>query len=91
MILIDSDIFIDNLRGVQKSKEYFEKLAEGGGKFYFSVITEAELLSGQECNDKEKMNKVLALLCLGHKLEINNPVVDNEGRIMSRFFRINNA
>ena len=79
MIMIDTDVFIDNFRGIEKSKKFFEEIISGDKEFYFSVITEAELLSGKECEDKLKMNKVLNLLSLGHKLTIDNNIARTAG------------
>ena len=79
MIMIDTDIFIDNFRGVEKAKNFFEEMVRKKTKFHFSVITEAELISGKECEDKFKMEKVLQLLSLGDKVSINNKIARRAG------------
>ena len=45
-VVIDTDIFIDFLRGVQPAKSLFEDVPKGGIASYISVMSEAELLSG---------------------------------------------
>ncbi|MEK6808535.1 MAG: PIN domain-containing protein, partial [Nanoarchaeota archaeon] len=70
-----------------KSRDFFKDTIESGG-FYFSVITEAELLSGKECEEISKMNRVLELLSLGQKLEIDNNIAKKSGELR-RLFSLN--
>ena len=51
--LVDTDVIINYLKGKSKSKEFFMKIIDGKVFSFFSVITEAELLSGAR-NAKEK-------------------------------------
>lgn len=85
MIIVDTDIFIDNFRGLVKAKNFFERVIESDKGFYFSVITEAELLSGEECNDKLKMDRVLQLFSLGKKLVIDNRIAKSAGELRRQY------
>ena len=66
-MLIDTDIFVDFLRNNNKAKNFFEKIISGQITGYSSVITEAELFSGKECEISEKKDAVNNLLSLINK------------------------
>ena len=59
MKLVDTDVFIDFFRGVEKSIEF---IGANKDSIAFSSITEAELLSGKECSDAKQREVVLHLL-----------------------------
>jgi len=48
MMLIDTNIFVDHLRGYTPAVKFFESL-KGKENILFSAITEAELIAGEEC------------------------------------------
>jgi len=60
MYLVDTDVIIDVLRGIEEAKCYLLKLAEGG--IAVSTVTVAELFSGKETRDPVKREKILRLL-----------------------------
>ncbi len=76
-IVIDSDIYIDYLRGDLKAKRFFERIRED--MVFFSAITEAELLSGKECNKIEKRALVLEVLRNGTKIPVENRIAEKAG------------
>jgi hypothetical protein len=45
-LLIDTDVLIDHLRGVEQAKRFLRERRESGDLLYSSVITHAELLAG---------------------------------------------
>ena len=53
-VLIDTDIHIDFLKNIEASKKIFQGVVDEKVTGFSSVITEAELFSGKECNDVEK-------------------------------------
>ncbi|MBI4152123.1 type II toxin-antitoxin system VapC family toxin [Candidatus Woesearchaeota archaeon] len=71
MKLVDTDIFIDLLRGFDHSRLFFAENEE----IIFSAITEAELLSGQQCKDTAVREKVLHFLSQFEKITVDNPLV----------------
>ncbi len=71
MKLVDTDIFIDLLRGFQPSITFFNEEEE----IIFSAITEAELLSGQQCKDALVREKILHFLSQFEKIPVGNPLV----------------
>ena len=75
MILIDTDIFIDLLRGHKLAFDFFESLKKAN----FSAITEAELISGQDCSNFSSREKVLHLLAMYNKISVGNPIAQRAG------------
>ncbi len=73
MRLLDTNIFIDHLRGYAPALKFFESSAEADD-IIFSAITEAEIISGKECGDTQKKEKVLHFLHRWEKIEVSNPI-----------------
>ena len=85
-IVIDTDLFIDNLRGVAQSLQWFNTIKNSGSfEVYYSAMTEAELLSGKECEDQEKEGKALTLLSVGEKVLVTNEIARLGGAVRRRF------
>ncbi len=61
MIVIDTDIVVDHLRGYQPAIAFFESLLHNN-EVFFSAITEAELVAGKECADGNKKELLLHFL-----------------------------
>lgn len=68
-LLIDTDIFIDHLRGAVE-------LRSGRHRLFYSVITRAELFSGQEGTDRAGQ-----LLSPFREIPVNRAVAERAGRI----------
>jgi len=71
-MIVDTDIFIDFFRGQQKAIDYFK---ENQDTVIFSAITEAELLSGKECDNTADREKILHFLSQFEKIPVDNPLV----------------
>lgn len=82
-IVLDTDIFIDFLRNYEPSIEWFKKL--NWQDILFSAITEAELISGEDCNDKESFKKTLDLLNFGTKILVTNEIARKAGDIRREY------
>ena len=82
MKLVDTDIFIDFFRGVEAAQTFF---LEHAGEILFSALTEAELLSGKECNNPEKREKILHFLSQFEKIPVDNPLVQTAGDFRRRY------
>ena len=70
-LLIDTDVFIDHLRGVRRLEVPRRK------SLYFSVITRCELLSGRGVEEAV----VEKLLVPFHELVVDRAVADRAGRL----------
>jgi hypothetical protein len=68
-VLVDTDIFIDHLRGAQQ-------LAPGRHRLAYSVVTRAELFAGTTATDA-----VSQLLAPFRELSVDRAVAERAGRI----------
>ena len=84
-LLLDTDLFIDNLRGFEESLDWFKAALKEKPAMFYSAITETELLSGKECEQKEKEEKVFEILSLGTKLLVTNEIAHIGGRLRRKY------
>ena len=84
-IVIDTDILIDHLRGMEKAKEYLREIEEGKVRTAISVITEAELAAGQSMKDSSVQMKVKRLLNILEKVEVTSKIAWRAGEIKRNY------
>ncbi len=77
-MLLDTNIFVDHLRGHNPAREFFNVISKRND-ILFSAITEAELVAGKECNNEEKREKTLQFLAHWNKVEVSNPIACKAG------------
>src|SRR3989344_1796805 len=87
-LLIDSDIFIDVLRGFGPARDYIKKIAKSGQLVFFCAITETELLAGSECNDAAKKDIALHLLSPFKKIIIENRIAQMAGDLRRAYLHL---
>ena len=80
MILLDTNVFIDHLRGYPPAVRYLESLSHDDNIF-FSAITEAELLAGKLNDDSSNRKSLLNLLNTFKKIIVTNPIALAAGDI----------
>ncbi len=73
-VVIDSDVFIDLLRGVKAAKGFILELKHKEDATCFSAITEAELIAGKSCSKSEHREEVLELLSFHRKIVVDNKI-----------------
>ena len=73
MILLDTNIFIDHLRGYTPAVRFFESIFTQK-EVIFSAITEAELIAGKSCNNREKKDLLLQFLYQWKKIPVSNQI-----------------
>ena len=78
-LVLDTDIFIDLLRGFEKAKEYFEEWDKEDSIVYYSAVTEVELISGKECRKIEKKAEVIKILSQFSKIPVDNRIAVKAG------------
>ena len=71
-MLIDTNIFVDYLRGYAPAQRFFD-LLDPDDEVVFSAITETEILAGSANNDDKIREKTMLLLKQWTKLSLNNP------------------
>jgi predicted nucleic acid-binding protein len=72
-LLVDSDIFIDHLRGAVELKP-------GRHRLHYSVITRAELFTGSTVT-----NAIIQLLAPFRELPVDRDVAERAGRVAREF------
>ena len=82
MKIVDSDIFIDHLRGVEAAEEFFRKYHN---EISFSAVSEGELFSGKECSDREKREDLARFLAQFEKIAVDNPIVQHAGDLRRHY------
>ncbi|MBI2580885.1 PIN domain-containing protein [Candidatus Woesearchaeota archaeon] len=81
-LVIDTDLFIDNLRDFKKSTEWFDAVVKSDKfELYYSALTEAEILAGKACEDKENEDKAIAFLSIGKKVLVTNELARRGGAL----------
>jgi predicted nucleic acid-binding protein len=81
--LVDTDVIINYLKGQRKSKDFLLKIINGNTAGYFSVITEAELLSGAR-NDKEEAS-IYDILDIMEAIEIERKMAVTAGNLKRKY------
>jgi predicted nucleic acid-binding protein len=85
MVLIDSDVLIDYLRGVSAARNYFRSLDAAT----VSVVSVTELIS-EARNDEEEaaMNELFSSVQL---VSVDESIAREAGRLRRQFFRSHNV
>ncbi|MBI2653790.1 PIN domain-containing protein [Candidatus Woesearchaeota archaeon] len=89
-IVLDTDIFVDFLRGFEKAKRFFEEIKKENYVIYFSAVTETELISGNECNKIERKAEILNILVNFNKVLVSNEIAIKAGDF-SRIYNVETA
>ncbi len=85
IIVVDTDLIIDLLRGVPEAKEFFNKIKTRGFIAYYSSIVEAEIFSGQSAGTPEEEKIIENLLKLMTRLDINGAVAKKAGEFRRKY------
>jgi predicted nucleic acid-binding protein len=81
--LIDTDVIINYLKGKSRSKDFLMKIINGKSVGYFSVITEAELLSGAR-NEKEEAI-IYDVLNVMEAIEVERQIAVTAGKLRRKY------
>ena len=85
MVLLDSDILIDYLRGLSAARNYFKSVDAAA----ISVVSVTELVSGAR-NDEEEaaMNELFSTM---HIVGVDEKIAREAGRLRRQFLRSHNV
>src|SRR3989344_9164065 len=83
MWLIDTNIFIDHFRGYAPAIGFFESLDPDS--IIFSAISEAEVITGKQCNELKKKEEILQFLRKWRKIDANNPIAVKAGDLARKY------
>ncbi len=84
-VIIDTDIIIDHLRGIENAKEYLKKIKDGEIVGAISVITEEELAAGESMNDILVQIKVKRLLSIFEKVQVTSEIALRAGELKRKY------
>ena len=84
-IIIDTDIFVDHLRGIKEAKDYLRKFEMEEITGYISIITVSELASGKSVSLLSEKTKVKQLLSLMKHFDIGFKIAWKAGEIRRKY------
>ena len=87
--LVDTDVIINYLKGKDKSKEFLMRIIDGEVVGFFSVITEAELLSGAK--DVKDEASIYAVLDVMEAIEVEREIAITAGRFRRKYYAAYNT
>jgi hypothetical protein len=80
-VVVDTDIFVNHLRGVEKARDFLRQIEKGKVEGFFSTITEAELFSGKRMNSLSEQRKVSRLLGIIKRVQVDSKIARKAGEI----------
>ena len=83
-ILINSDIFIDALRGSDEAKQVLKILSEEKNVFY-STLTVAELLSSKMCDDSRVRDATMKIFSVFEKVSVDNDLSQKAAHLRRKY------
>jgi len=84
-LLIDTDVIVDHLHGIEEAKKLLKAVEGGNFPAYFSTITEAEIYSGKKMKIKAEKRKVQLLLDLMHRVDVNGKIARKAGELRRKY------
>jgi len=87
--LVDTDVIINYFKGRGKSKDFLMKIIDGEVVGFFSVITEAELLSGaRDTKDEASIYDVLDVM---GAIEVGRDIAITAGKLRRKYYAAYNT
>lgn len=87
--LVDTDVIINYLKGKNKSKDFLMRIIDGEVAGFFSVITEAELLSGAR-DDRDEAS-IYAVLDVMEAIEVERDIAITAGKLRRKYYAAYNT
>ena len=81
--ILDTSILIDHLRGHKPATQYLDSLNDQ--ETAISVITEAEVLSGESCNNSSIRESIAHLLSRWKHIEVSRDIAIQTGDIKRKY------
>jgi len=83
--LLDTDIFIDLLRGVPEAKVFFEKIKTREYIVYYSAMLEVEIFAGQSAGSPEEEKIINDVLELMTRLDVTGHIAKKAGEFRRKY------
>lgn len=81
-IIVDTDLFVDFLRGHPPSRDFFKKVEQKKFDAYISIITVTELMSGESTKSIEEQIQIENMVDLFKIIHVNFTIGKYAGFIM---------
>jgi hypothetical protein len=82
--LVDTDIIINYLKGRDNARDFLMKIIDEKASGFFSVITEAELLSGSRNADDE--SAIYSILDCMEAIEVERNIAVRAGKLRQKYY-----
>ena len=83
--VLDTDIFIDLLRGVPEAKQFFEKIKRREYIAYYSAILEVEIFAGQSAGSPEEEKTINDVLELMARIDLDGTIAKKAGEFRRKY------
>ena len=84
MILVDTDVLIASLRGMEVAREWLRDARTRTGRLAVSVVTNAEILGGTRSPERREINRLLRSL---RPLPVTDLIAHRAGELRRRYRR----
>jgi predicted nucleic acid-binding protein len=84
-ILFDTSVLVDCLRGNSKATSQVERVARKEVEGLISVLTEAELYAGRECDTVDGLSRVGNIISLFTKILLTSDIAQQAGFFKRRY------
>lgn len=84
MILVDTDVLIANLRGVDAAREWLRDARVRTGRLAVSVVTNAEIIAGMRSPERREVARLLNSL---RPLPVTDMIAHRAGELRRRYRR----
>jgi hypothetical protein len=84
-VVFDTNILIDQLRGVKRANELIVKVENNEITGHISTLTEAELFSGKDSEKEIGKQKILKLIGLFSETPVNSEIAQEAGEFRRKY------
>lgn len=85
LLVVDTDIFIDHLRGFKPAANIFADIENGKISAVISSVTLAELFSGRNCESKERLDAVENIIRLALVEVVSDDIAKKSGALRRKY------
>jgi len=84
VVVVDTSVLIDHLRGVEGAREALQEAATSGDLLAASVLTRVELLAGMRASEESATLNLLSRLTW---VDVDESLADRAGRLANHYLR----
>lgn len=84
MVVVDTSVLVDHLRGDGRARRVLSEAAAGGEALRASVLTKVELLAGMRSGERPRTRRLLDAL---EWVEVDDDLAERAGALARRYLR----